>query len=127
MSRDRRGGIVILSWSFSASTIARVISSWRAKIPCISRSYVSDQQREAFAAFGQLGRHSNPVSLPANGPFKNVIDVQLVSDFGQLGVLAFKPERRTPGRDPQAADFRQRGDDFLGDAVTEIIVIMLRD
>src|SRR5581483_9667063 len=90
----RGGGGEIASLSFNASTMERVISSCSAKIPRISRSYLSDQMVK---------------------PSRN---------FAKLRLPTFEPKRRTPCRHAQTIYLRQRSEDFFRNAITEIGVIL---
>ena len=40
--------------------------------------------------------------------------------------MILEPKRRAPRRHPQIVDFRERGQNFLGNAIAEIIVIAIR-
>src|SRR5665213_3080990 len=69
----------------------------------------------------------NPYSVAAfaNASFKNVFHAQLARDLRDLRVLAFKGERRSPGRHFESRNLRQGVDDLFRQTVAEVILLFV--
>ena len=63
----------------------------------------------------------------ANAALERGADSQSPADLGDVEILALKGERRGAGDDAQPGHSRQGVDDLLGDAVTEVLLILLAD
>ena len=71
----------------------------------------------------QLRGDAHPVARLAHAAFEHVRDVQRTRDLRRRDGLALVRERRIAGRDGQRRNAAEVGDDVLGDAVAEILLL----
>ena len=65
--------------------------------------------------------------LPAwEHSLQNMLDIELLADLSEFDVLSPEEERRGATGDLQAGHVGQRIDDLLGQAVAEILVVLVR-
>ena len=73
-----------------------------------------------------LCRDADAVPLLAYASFQHGSDVELASDVGELHALALEEEGRGASRHVQPLDVGEGVQDFLRDAVREVLLILLR-
>ena len=74
----------------------------------------------------QLGGDAHAVALLADRTFQNVRHAQCLTDIGEVLVSPLEVKRRGTTGDLQPIDLGQRVEDFLADAVGEVLLILLR-
>src|SRR5271157_1953001 len=74
----------------------------------------------------QLSGYANPSTSSLNAAFEKRCHAQLLADLPDIRLAAAESERRCPGRHAQSVDARQHGDDFVGQAVAEVFVLLIR-
>jgi hypothetical protein len=80
----------------------------------------------AVVRIDELRRDAHRVAGFANASFENGADAQSPADLRDLEVFALKGERRRAGNHPESGHSRQRADDLFSDAMTEVLLIVLR-
>ncbi len=71
----------------------------------------------------QLGGNAHPVGRLAHASLEHVLDAELARDPLHVDCLALVGERRVARDDEEPAEARQRGDNVLGDAVGEVLLL----
>jgi hypothetical protein len=72
-----------------------------------------------------LHRNADAVTGTADTAFEHVRDVQLACDLAELRILAFEGECRVSGGHAQVLDLTQGIQDLLGQAVAEVLVLLI--
>ena len=80
----------------------------------------------AVVGIDELRRDAHAIARPTNAAFQGRPDPQSPADFSDVEILIPKCKRRCAGNHAQAGNARERTDDFLRDAVTEVLVIPQR-
>ena len=83
-------------------------------------------QLEAVSGVHQLGGDADPIAGAPNAAVKNVDNAKFGGNLADLRVLALKRERRTPRGHTQAVNLTQRDQNFFGQSVAEILVLLIR-
>ena len=71
----------------------------------------------------QLGGHAHPVGGLAHASFEYVSNAQVAAHFLDLDRRALVGEHRVAGDDEEPRYLRKRGDDVVGDAVGEVLLL----
>src|ERR1051326_6698905 len=77
------------------------------------------------AGFGvnQLRGNSNSITALSDGAFEHVADAQFASDSLNIYRLSFVGKRGITGDNEQPTNTGERGDDFLGHPVYEVVLL----
>jgi hypothetical protein len=73
----------------------------------------------------QLGGYANPVSRLPDASLEDVADLQLAGELVDLHGLSLEIEGRVAGNDEDRRDLGEIGDDVLGDAIAEILLLRI--
>ena len=114
------------SFTRSAWTTARAISSWTAKTSVSSRSKVWLQSRSPSLALTTSARDPELVPGAPDAALEQVGDAELPGDLRRLDVLPLEVEGRRPPRHAEPRHLGERREDLLGDAVGEVLLVVLR-
>ncbi len=74
----------------------------------------------------EAGRDADAASFPSDAPLQEGIHAQAPPYLGWLDVLPLEVEGRRPTDDLEPLDTGQRVQDFLGDAVGQVLLVFLR-
>src|SRR5207249_9736569 len=86
-------------------------------------------RRVLFRSIGhldELRRDSDVVARRANTPFENVPDIEPAADLLKCDILFPEEERGRATGDLQTGDLGQDIDDLLGEAVAEVLILLVR-
>src|SRR5207249_10857159 len=81
---------------------------------------------KAIGHLDELRRDSDVVARRANTPFENVPDIEIAADLLKCDILFPEEERGRATGDLQTGDLAQDIDDLLGEAVAEVLILLVR-
>src|SRR5439155_6054890 len=79
-----------------------------------------------IAGAHELRRDANAVAAAPDAPLEYGTDVQLAADLVHVDLPALELERRRPCGHPDSFDAAQGGDQFVSQAVAEVLLISVR-
>jgi hypothetical protein len=85
----------------------------------------SAPQVVAIRDVDELRGHTEPFSRGAHASFQDRLHPQLPPDLPDVHVATLESERRGTRRDVQPVDLAQHVEDFLGETVTELLLVTL--